>query len=135
MPARGDSDKLRRAMIHVLDNAAKFTPRGSEVAIDVRSTGGAPVRYEFIVVDSGPGISDHDRERILQPFFQVDGSRTRSHGGVGLGLAFARNVAEAMGGGISVVSPPDMSVAGRSLRGTAIVLGVDPSGPKKAITH
>jgi signal transduction histidine kinase len=135
MPARGDSDKLRRALIHVLDNAATFTPRGSEVAIDVRTSGPNEERYEFIVVDSGPGISDHDRERILQPFYQVDGSRTRSHGGVGLGLAFARHVAEAMGGGIRVISPPDMVVAGRTLHGTAIVLSVDPVSPKKAATH
>jgi signal transduction histidine kinase len=133
MPARGDSDKLRRAMIHVLDNAVKFTPRGSEVAIDVHPSGPNDERYEFVVVDSGPGISEHDRERILQPFFQVDGSRTRSYGGVGLGLAFARHVAEAMGGAIRVISPPNLVVAGRTLHGTAIVLAVDPV-PKKVVT-
>jgi signal transduction histidine kinase len=132
MPARGDSDKLRRALIHVLDNAAKFTPRGSEVAVGVRvgpKEDGA--RYEMVVLDSGPGISERDRERILQPFYQVDGSRTRSHGGVGLGLAFARHVAEAMNGSLRVMSPPDVEVAGRRLTGTGIVLGVHPDGPKK----
>src|SRR5262249_32818519 len=128
MPARGDPDKLRRAMIHILDNAAKFTPRASEVAVGLRAgtTAGArgarPERYELVVVDSGPGISARDRERILQPFFQVDGSRTRKHGGVGLGLAFSHHVAEAMGGGIRVMSPPDVEVAGRKLSGTAFVL-------------
>jgi signal transduction histidine kinase len=132
MPARGDSDKLRRALIHVLDNAAKFTPRGSEVAVGVRT---APAddgeRYELVVVDSGPGISARDRERILQPFYQVDGSRTRSHGGVGLGLAFARHVAEAMNGSLRVLSPPELEIAGRRLSGTAIVLSVHPQGPKR----
>jgi signal transduction histidine kinase len=136
MPSRGDPDKLRRAMMHILDNAAKFTPRGETVAVGVRRAheSGAPKgvdRHEFVVLDNGPGISGHDRELILQPFFQVDGSRTRSHGGVGLGLAFARHVAEAMNGGLRVMSPPDIEVAGRNLLGTAFVLSVDPRPPKK----
>jgi signal transduction histidine kinase len=125
MPSRGDPDKLRRAMIHVLDNAAKFTPRGSEVGVAVRlSPAGDSERYEFVVVDSGPGISARDRERIMQPFFQVDGSKTRTHGGVGLGLAFSRSVAEALGGDLRVKSPPDIQVARRQLNGTAFVLAV-----------
>jgi signal transduction histidine kinase len=130
MPGRGDPDKLRRAMIHVLDNAAKFTPRASEVAAGVRrSTAGGTDRYEFVVVDSGPGISERDRERIMQPFFQVDGSKTRTHGGVGLGLAFARSIAEALGGDLRVTSPPDVEVAGRKLTGTAFVLSVQTRKP------
>jgi signal transduction histidine kinase len=129
LPARGDPEKLKRAMLHVLDNAAKFTPRASEVAVAVRR--GAGESYELVVVDSGPGISARDRERILQPFFQADGSRTRSHGGVGLGLAFSRSVAEALGGGIRVMSPPDMEIAGRKLSGTAFVLSVGPGRQSK----
>ena len=130
MPGRGDPDKLRRAMIHVLDNAAKFTPRASEVAAGVRrSTVGGIDRYDFVVVDSGPGISERDRERIMQPFFQVDGSKTRTHGGVGLGLAFARSIAEALGGDLRVTSPPDFEVAGRKLTGTAFVLSVQTRKP------
>ena len=132
LPARGDPDKLRRAMIHILDNAAKFTPRGSEVAVELRRGADAGIpRYEMVVADSGPGISERDRERILQPFFQVDGTRTRSHGGVGLGLAFSRHVAEAMGGGIEVMSPPGSEVAGRKLQGTAFVLSV-PTDPRRS---
>ncbi|MDH5674988.1 MAG: hybrid sensor histidine kinase/response regulator [Myxococcales bacterium] len=130
MAARGDPEKLRRALIHVLDNAAKFTPRGQQVAAGVRRRGDGALAeiYEVVVVDSGPGISESDRERILQPFFQADGSATRSHGGVGLGLAFARHVSEAMGGGIQVISPPDIEVAGRKLDGTAVVLSVHAKG-------
>lgn len=131
LPAFGDPHKLRRAMVHILDNAAKFTPRGGEVTISVQSesTGGA-TRHRFVVVDSGPGIDEADRRRILEPFFQVDASTTRQHGGVGLGLAFARHLAEALGGGIEVRSPADLEVAGRTLHGTAVVLSVRAEPPE-----
>jgi signal transduction histidine kinase len=132
MPARGDPDKLRRAMMHILDNAVKFSTRGSEVAVAVRNLGDQHGgRYEFLVADNGPGISATAKDQILQPFFQVDGSRTRSHGGVGLGLASARNVAEALGGGVEVQSPPEVVVAGRKLGGTAIRLTVSPEPPRR----
>jgi signal transduction histidine kinase len=116
---------LRRAMVHVLDNAAKFTPRGAEVAVGVWVAGaGDDARYRFVVADSGPGIDEAHRRRILDPFFQVDATPTREQGGVGIGLAFARHVAEALGGGIEVRSPPGMTVAGRTPSGTAVVLEV-----------
>jgi len=123
LPARGDPEKLRRALVHVLDNAVKFTPRGQEIAVEV---GTLPKQrgYQIAVADSGAGVSARDRQRILQPFFQVDGSPTRSHSGVGLGLAFARHVAEAMGGDIEVESPPAGPVAGRTLSGTCVRLAV-----------
>ena len=121
MPARGDPDKLRRAMVHVLDNAAKFTPREGEVAIETRRTDDG---YAMFVVDSGPGIDPDQQERIFEAFVQVDGSATRRYGGVGLGLAFARRVTEAMGGGVSVESPPGQAVAGRTLPGTLVCIEV-----------
>jgi len=127
MPGRGDPDKLRRAMVHILDNAAKFTPRGNDVAVGVSagvSEDSLSKTFEFVVADSGPGITPTDRERIMQPFYQVDGSATRTVGGVGLGLAYARHVAEALGGGIEVESPPLGPVAGRQLSGTAVSLTV-----------
>lgn len=126
MPARGDPDKLRRALVHILDNAAKFTPRGGRVAIATRHEQDSMGRdiYRVDVADGGPGIGEADRQRILQPFFQVDGSRTRQHGGVGLGLAYARHVAEALGGSLTVTSPPREPVAGRTLSGTCITLSV-----------
>jgi signal transduction histidine kinase len=126
MPARGDPDKLGRAMVHVLDNAAKFTPRGGEVAIAVRRV--HPISgvagYELLVADSGPGVGPEKIERVLEPFYQADGSVTRQHGGVGLGLAFARRVTEAMGGELRIVSPPNHEVAGARLGGTLVRLRV-----------
>ncbi|MEM9191809.1 MAG: hybrid sensor histidine kinase/response regulator [Myxococcota bacterium] len=121
LPAVGDPDKLRRAMVHVLDNAAKFTPKGGQVAVGARSKGD---QYEFLVADGGPGVGNDQLEKILQPFYQVDGSVTRTHGGVGLGLAFARRICEALGGGVQVSSPPRERVAQKHLPGTLVCLRV-----------
>lgn len=85
--------------------------------------------YALLVLDSGPGIDPRERERIFEPFYQVDGSVTRQHGGVGLGLAFARRVTMAMGGGLDVECPPQESVAGRKLGGTLVRLRVAERAP------
>lgn len=118
---RGDPEKLRRAFVHVLDNAMKFTPRAGRVAVEV-------VEEEELVhlrvMDGGPGIDREQRERIFEPFVQVDGSPTRKHGGVGLGLAFARRVCEVMGGGVRVDDSANAHVAGLHLPGTLIVITV-----------
>jgi len=131
MPAQGDPDKLFRAMVHVLDNASKFTPVGGEVAVEVRADGHH--HWSFGVADSGPGVRPEHIARIMEPFYQVDGSVTREQGGVGLGLAFARRVTEALGGGIEISSPPAGEVAGRQLPGTLVELRVDRS-PDRAYT-
>ena len=84
--------------------------------------------YGLFVADSGPGVPPEQIPKILQPFYQVDGSVTRSHGGVGLGLAFARRVCEAMGGGIDIQSPPTRGHrrAALLMRGTCVTLRVPP---------
>lgn len=126
LPASGDPDKIERAVVHVIDNAVKFTPRGGRVAIGCVANHDV---LEVLVLDEGPGIEPDERERIMEPFVQVDGSATRAHGGVGLGLAFARRVAEAMGGSISLESAPGMSVAGLTLGGTLVRLRVARNAP------
>jgi len=125
LPRRGDPDKLRRAIVHVLDNAAKFTPRGGTIAVEVARVG---AWHELRVADGGPGIAPNAQERIFEPFYQVDGSVTRAHGGVGLGLAFARRVTEALGGQIELVSPPNVPVVGELLGGTLVKLRLPASG-------
>lgn len=116
LPSRGDPDKLRRAMVHVIQNALKFSPRGAPIHIVVS---GDARECTFEVTDQGPGIAKDDLARVLEPFYQVDGSPTRLHEGVGLGLAFALKIARGMGGDLEVESPPTNAKAG-----TRVVLRV-----------
>ncbi len=117
---RGDVERLRRAILHVVDNALKFSPPGGLVAVEAEWN--EEGRGDVFVADSGPGISSEERERLFEPFFQVDGSRTRRHGGVGLGLALVRRVVRAHGGDVFLSSPPNRSVAGERLPGTLVHL-------------
>ncbi len=130
LDARGDPDKLRRAMVHVLDNAAKFSEEGGAVAIAIERTQHASgPRFELRVADDGPGIPRELEGKVFQAFYQADGSPRRAHGGVGLGLAFAKRVAEALGGGVALHSPPQHEVAGCRLGGTEVVLTVAATPP------
>jgi signal transduction histidine kinase len=126
LEARGDPDKLRRAILHLLDNAVKFSARGTQVGIAVRDLGR---HLEVVVADEGPGVAPEQLEKVLEPFYQVDGSVTRTHGGVGLGLAFARQVAATLGGGVTIASPPDEALAGHRFRGTLVRMRVARTPP------
>lgn len=124
LAGKGDPEKLRRAMVHIFDNAAKFTPERGQVAIAIEHVEEGAGFYELRVADDGPGVAPEQVPKVLAAFYQADGSVTRAHGGVGLGLAFAQRVAEAMGGDVRVHSPPEHEIAGCALAGTEIVLRV-----------
>lgn len=100
---RGDQDRLLRLFLNLLDNAIKHTPEGGNVAIEVtRGTG----VVEVAVKDSGPGIPPEHLPHIFERFYRVDKARSRSEGGVGLGLAIAKHIAQLHGGDIRVASTP-----------------------------
>lgn len=124
--ARGDRDKLARALGHLIENALKFTPEGGTVALESSRYTGADGRdmYLLCIGDSGTGIAAEQVARVTDPMFQGDGSVTRVHGGAGLGLAYARRVAEGLGGELQVESPPGAPVAGQMLSGTRVELSV-----------
>jgi two-component system sensor histidine kinase KdpD len=85
-------------LVNVLENALKYSPPGEAVHVHISSTSAeAAIR----VVDHGPGVPEHERERIFEPFHR--GGRT-STPGAGLGLAIARGFAEANGGRLTVES-------------------------------
>jgi signal transduction histidine kinase len=124
LPAHGDPDRLARATSQLLDNACKFTPPGGTVGVRVRVLDD---HYEVLVADSGPGIAPDRADRVFDPFYQLDGSPTRSHGGVGVGLAIARRVARGLGGDIKLTGPA--TVEGRYLTGAAFLLTVAKRAP------
>ena len=129
LPGWGDSERLSRAMMQLLDNAAKFAPAGGYVGVRVRQLpqGGG---YELCVADTGPGISPERAGRLFEPFYQVDGSPTRQHGGVGVGLAIARRIARGLGGDVRFESPSKEIMEGVPLPGTAFFLTVLPQAPE-----
>jgi PAS domain S-box-containing protein len=95
-----DPRNLRQILLNLLGNAVKFTERG-EVALRARPEGG---RLLLEVRDTGIGIPAEHLERIFEPFWQVDGSRTRLVGGTGLGLGVVRQLAQRLGGDVRVES-------------------------------
>ena len=97
----GDERHLRQVLSFVISNAFKFTVAGS---VTVRATSSGPGRVRIEVIDTGIGIHPDDQERLFQPFEQADGSTTRRHGGVGLGLARSRQILEVLGGTIGLES-------------------------------
>jgi signal transduction histidine kinase len=124
LPAYGDPDRLARATSQLLDNASKFTPPGGTVGLRVRVLEG---HYEVLVADSGPGVPPDRADRVFDPFYQLDGSPTRSHGGVGVGLAIARRVARGLGGDVKLTG--GATVEGQYLTGAAFWLTVAKQAP------
>lgn len=95
----GDPDRLQQVIWNVLSNAAKFTPTGGKVQIAV---GQNNAHVEIKVKDTGPGIDPTFLPHVFERFRQADGSTTRTHGGLGLGLAIVRHLVELHGGTIGV---------------------------------
>lgn len=101
-PLMLDPARLRQVLLNLIGNAVKFTDAGG-VTVKVEHEHG---RFRVGVIDTGPGISFEDSDRLFKKFSQVDASSTRSHGGTGLGLAICKGLIEAMGGKIGVDSKP-----------------------------
>ena len=122
LTAVGDAGRLQRAIVQLLENAAKFTPAGGTVAVRVVRL--ASGHYELCVADTGPGIPPNRQARLFEPFYQVDGSPTRLHGGVGVGLAIVRRTARGLGGDVRLASPCNEIIDGVRLTGCAFHLTV-----------
>jgi signal transduction histidine kinase/ActR/RegA family two-component response regulator len=98
---QGDANRLQQVVWNLLSNAIKFTGKGKRVQIRLELTESQP---QIIVSDTGEGISPEFLPNVFEPFRQADGTSTRRHGGLGLGLAIARRIVEMHGGSISVAS-------------------------------
>lgn len=95
----GDFTRLAQALHQLLDNACKFSPEGSVVTVMTQMTQDTVL---VSVEDQGIGVAAEQEEYIFDRFYQADGSRNRRYGGVGLGLAIAKEICEAHGGGLTV---------------------------------
>jgi signal transduction histidine kinase len=95
-----DAEQLRTVMRNLLENAVKYSlPDSRAIRVSVsRENGGAVVR----VADDGVGIPIEDAERVFEPFFRVDRSRSKESGGYGLGLSICKRVMEAHGGSVAL---------------------------------
>jgi len=97
LPVLGDADRLIQVLTNLLSNAAKFSPAGTAVEVEVE-TAGSQIRVS--VRDRGAGIPEAFRNRIFQRFAQADASDVRRKGGTGLGLSIAKAIVERHGGRI-----------------------------------
>jgi signal transduction histidine kinase/ActR/RegA family two-component response regulator len=96
----GDPDRLQQVIWNVLSNAVKFTPPEGRVAVRLAEANG----YKLTITDSGRGIDARFLPHVFEPFRQEDGTASREHGGLGLGLAIARQLIELHGGTIEARS-------------------------------
>ena len=92
-----DGDRLSLLLSVLLDNAAKYSPQGSAIDLEVREGDGGLL---FSVMDRGIGVPDGERERIFERFYQVEDAAHHSFPGMGIGLYVARDIVEAHGGKI-----------------------------------
>jgi signal transduction histidine kinase len=99
-----DHQRTEQVVGNLVSNAIRYTPEGGSVWITVEKTQGSIV---LSVSDNGPGVPPEDLPRIFNRFWREEKSRSRASGGVGLGLAIARQLVEAQGGQISAQNLPD----------------------------
>lgn len=92
-----DADLMRTALINLVDNAAKASSPGQTVTLAVFG-------HTIEVADQGAGIPREELDRVTEPFYMVDKSRSKKHGGVGLGLSLVRQIVEAHGGSLEIES-------------------------------
>ena len=115
----GDKNCLTRMLANLLDNSMRFTPNGGKVSLSVWQADDGIV---LCVTDTGIGIPKERMQALSAPFFLEDAALTRDKGGLGLGLAISRSIAQLFGGELVIDSTPAIGTT------VAISLPTDQSG-------
>ena len=126
--ALADLSAVERILVNLLSNASKYTPSGSAVDVTLGRDDGMAV---LTVADHGPGIPEDEREKVFALFYRVNDSSARSTRGVGIGLALARQLAEQLGGTITLDDTPG---GGASFRITIPLAEETSSSPHAPLT-
>jgi signal transduction histidine kinase len=114
LTVRAEAAKVRQIVLNLLANATKFTEVGGSITVECHegsrgadaAAGGALTMHTVSVTDTGIGIPADQIGKIFEPFVQVNRRHTSSDVGVGLGLAISRDLAQGMGGDLTVKSTP-----------------------------
>jgi CheY-like chemotaxis protein len=131
----GDPERLQQVVWNLVSNAVKFTRRGGRVQVRVERVDS---HVEIVVSDTGIGIPVSFLPHVFERFRQADGGISRERGGLGLGLAIVRHLAELHGGTVSVASGGEGEGATFRVRLPVMIVHVDPRaaqrGPAQAAT-
>ncbi|WP_105900880.1 two-component sensor histidine kinase BarA [Vibrio gangliei] len=148
----GDPLRIQQVLTNLVGNAIKFTERGNiDIVAELRSRQEKSIEVQFMVRDTGIGISERQQSQLFQAFSQADASISRRYGGTGLGLVITQNLISQMGGEISLTSrlhqgstfwftvsfqttnmPLAPQIDASSLHGKSVLL-VEPNMPAAAI--
>ena len=96
-PVFADSERIQQVLWNLLTNALKFSEKGDEVRVECGRVG---TKFQITVADTGEGIDPEFLPFLFERFTQADASKTRKHGGLGLGLAIVRHIVESHGGAV-----------------------------------
>ena len=114
-----DETRVKTVFQNVVENALKYSS-GQKKAVQIRLET-RPDRVQAVIQDFGPGIAPEEREKVFEPFYRIDKSRTKETGGYGLGLSLCREIMLAHGG--------DIRLESESGRGTRVTLSFPKAGP------
>lgn len=120
-----DSGKIKQILYNLTSNAIKFTPAGGSVRVTASQADGDRVRLS--VSDTGPGIPEDMQDVVFEKFRQLDASVTREHGGAGLGLAITKELAQMLGGEITLESEEG--------KGATFTVTIPRTAPHKQVTR